>query len=365
MSQLMASGSLPSEIFMRPEAHASSSASDRWSLPSPQGEDPWQAPLPPVRFPLRDALLALQDSARKPISYRTASAEAQSAANKGPLLVHSTEKSRALKKVGRMKRRGEGIKWGYAEERPMLTPRAPPECDRPKSETCSVASAVSRSKFDRLRAAQDAGVNSWPVEVEASKSAPDLRSVFDKIRPTWTSAARSVLGHSRRMASERHKGAGDGDGHEDDRPDASLTNDATYCALSLQSIRSLPRSVKDWAGKGMEFTDGGLGVGERSLAMEIKQMASRSPGFIYEQQSFGSVSRWNPQNSQPTKQPSSRHFSATACKMGARREKSRRFEQQPGPGYYDVPGFTDMLLRDVAKRPKPAQAAPSPTASAN
>ena len=29
---------------------------------------------------------------------------------------------------------------------------------------------------------------------------------------------------------------------------------------------------------------------------------------------------------------------------------------QPGPGYYDVPGFTDELLRKVAKRPavKPA-----------
>ena len=58
----------------------------------------------------------------------------------------------------------------------------------------------------------------------------------------------------------------------------------------------------------------------------------------------------------PTKQPLSQHFSAASAPFGARRDPQKKYERQPGPGYYDVPGFTDELLRKVAKRPavKPA-----------
>lgn len=55
--------------------------------------------LPPLRFPLREALLSLHDSVNEPPSVRTAVADAASLATLGPYKVSSTEKSRALKKI--------------------------------------------------------------------------------------------------------------------------------------------------------------------------------------------------------------------------------------------------------------------------
>ena len=49
-------------------------------------------------------------------------------------------------RIGRLKRRGEHIGRGYAEERPLHTPRPPPESERPKTVPKSVPSAVSRKK---------------------------------------------------------------------------------------------------------------------------------------------------------------------------------------------------------------------------
>ena len=102
--------------------------------------------LPQLRFPLREALLSLHDSVNEPPSVRTALAGSASLATLGPYKVSSTEKSRALKKIGRLKRRGEHIGRGYAEERPLHTPRPPPESERPKTVPKSVPSAVSRKK---------------------------------------------------------------------------------------------------------------------------------------------------------------------------------------------------------------------------
>jgi len=326
-------------------------------------------PLPPVRFPLRDALLSLQESAQGLPSVRTATANAAQASMSGPLKVHQTEKSRALKKVGKARRKGEyAPSWGFAEERALQTPRAPAECDRPKTAPKSVPSAVSRQKADMLRSAQDSATSTWPT-VEKSQSTPDLHGgvsqmsalsggsagIFSEIRPTWTSAARTVLGHSRRMATSKNLDSS----VEEDEPLAQLSKDSSWCGMSLASNRFMPRPVKDWAGKGLEFTDGGLGIGDR-FDLEVKNNSRRSPGMVYEQSSYGSVSVWKPQASQPTKQVESRHVSAEAHRMGARRDPQRRHERQPGPGYYELPGFTDELLRKVAKRPgtkaRPVQA---------
>ena len=64
--------------------------------------EPWRQTkrkqLPPLRFPLREALLSLHDSVNEPPSVRTAVADSASLATLGPYKVSSTEKSRALKK---------------------------------------------------------------------------------------------------------------------------------------------------------------------------------------------------------------------------------------------------------------------------
>eukprot|EP00438_Fugacium_kawagutii_P034876 Skav225572 [mRNA] locus=scaffold81:520800:522245:+ [translate_table: standard] len=52
----------------------------------------------------------------------------------------------ALPPIGRLKRRGEHIGRGYAEEKPLSTPRPPPESDRPKTVPKMVPSAVTWKK---------------------------------------------------------------------------------------------------------------------------------------------------------------------------------------------------------------------------
>lgn len=353
-SELEHTGSLMESLDMTPGTGVSS------------GET-YRMPIAPVHFPLREALMNLQASAQGPPSARTAMAQAQTAGQVGPYKVHNTEKTRAQKKIGRMKRRGEHLQWGYAEERPLLTPRAPEECDRPKSAPKSVPSAATRTRVGMLKLAETAGQSGWPV-IEKSQSAPDLHAgpsvmsgtsaggsgtTMSDIRPTWTSAARAVLGHTRRAATEKRKGHDQGGDSSQEEPQgelAGLSMDSSWCGMSLASNRFIPKPVKDWASKGLEFTDGGMGIGDR-FDLEIKNLARRSPGFVYEQQKYGSVGLWKSQASQPSKQSESRHFSAETHRMGARRDPQRRHERRPDPGHYELPGFTDELLRNIAKRP--------------
>lgn len=325
------------------------------------------SPLPALKFPLRDALQALQESANGPPSVRTAMMHSASAGAHVPYKVGSTAKTRALKRIGRIKRRGEHLGGGYAEQRPMSTPRAPPECDRPRSVPKSVPSAVSRSKVEMIQFTQDAAIHSWP-QVQKSQSMPDLSHTSTKaqmgastssfggpveIWPTWTSAARAVLGHGRRQATTKSKSAQSLEDLEktdlSELPPAGLSRDSSWCGATLATFPGLPRPVKDWASSGLEFTDGGLGIGSRDNP-EYRNFAARSPGFVYTVQS-GSVSLWNSSASLPTKQPLSQHTSSASARLGTRRDPQARYERKPGPGYYEVPGFTEELLRKVAKRP--------------
>jgi len=333
----------------------------------PHRSDSYRMPPAPVRFPLREALMNLQASALGPPSARTAMAQAQTAGQLGPYKVHNTVKTRAQKKIGKMKRRGEHLQWGFAEEKPLGTPRAPEECDRPKTAPKSVASAATHTRFHMLRSAETSGHTTWPA-IEKSQSAPDLHggpsvmsstsfggsgTSMNDIRPTWTSAARAVLGHTRRAATEKRKGHDQGGDSSQEEPQgelAGLSMDSSWCGMSLASNRLIPKPVKDWASKGLEFTDGGMGIGDR-FDLEIKNLARRSPGLVYEQQKYGSVALWKSQASQPSKQSESRHFSAETHRMGARRDPQRRHERRPDPGHYELPGFTDELLRNIAKRP--------------
>ncbi|CAK9035467.1 Uncharacterized protein SCF082_LOCUS21304 [Durusdinium trenchii] len=310
--------------------------------------------LPQLRYPLREALLSLNDSVHGLPSVRTACAESAQLASPGPYKVGSTEKSRALKKLGRLKRRGEHLGRGYAEERPLLTPRPPADEERPKSVPKTVPSAVSRQRLEMIRSTQHTAVETW--ELHASQSAPELtgsswmcRSSVGSPRPhvrsTWTSAARAALGHGRRHATRPR---GEGDAYE--APPAGLSRDSSWCAASLATFPNLPKTVREWAGSGLEFADCGLGIGSRENP-EVKNLVQRSPGFNYDVK-CGNLGLWNPDASLPTKQPLSQHFSSASARFGARRDPAQRYERRPGPGYYDLPGFTDELLRKAAQRPR-------------
>jgi hypothetical protein len=75
---------------------------DGRSLPGSAETNDWQLPLPPVRFPLRDALLSFQDS---PLQAGNEAAQTlQNLEKKGPLKVHTTEKFRASRQIGRLRR---------------------------------------------------------------------------------------------------------------------------------------------------------------------------------------------------------------------------------------------------------------------
>lgn len=121
--------------------------------------------------------------------------------------------------------------------------------------------------------------------------------------------------------------------------------------------------------KGLAFTDGGLGLGNRMKGGPIDAMRDRSPGPIYNTQQCGSVSLWIAEASLPTKQPCTQFHSTVTNKMGARRDPPQRLDRQaPGPGTYETKGFTEELLQKHARRPRVdarGQLLPPPTASAN
>jgi len=334
----------------------------------------WHPPLPPVRFPLRDALTSFQDNAAPPSPRSAAAAAAAAAESKGPLVAKATEKSRALKQIGR--RRRQGVGW-TGDEPLQRTPRAPPECDRPRpppkvvqafvregGDVKPVAPLANRVRQAALRGAEEGGGSLWPV-LEESKSAPSLsggsgpsgRATAETAEPgardTWTSAARAVLAHSRRFGGPSRsgsRGAEAGEAHGAEDP-------ATWFGPSPRSCRGLPQPVRDWAARGLEFTDSGLGIGPR-FEQELRELSRRSPGPIYEQQTFGSVSRWSSDSILPTKQPCTRHFSAEAHKMGVRRDVQKKGERQkPGPGTYEIRGFADDLLNKLHPKGSPIAAA--------
>jgi len=320
---------------------------DGRSLPGSMEPNDWQLPLPPVRFPLRDALLSFQDS---PV--QAGNEAAQTLANlekKGPLKVHTTEKFRASRQIGRM-RRGGHVTSGLIEERPQPSPQAPSDADRPKTPPKVMSSMATSTRTSRRRRAEEVGLQ-WPL-LEESHSAPSLGSTGrNEIRETWSSAARSVLAHSRRFpgsSSSAHLGGGHG-GHGENPQDEA----PKWAGASLLSYKSLPKPVKEWAYRGLEFTDKGLGVGDR-FDLDIELRGRRSPGFVYEQQRFGSVSLWAPDAaSKPTQQPCSKHVSTEAHRMGSRwREGKGPDRQQPCPGSYEIPGFVEELQRKTARRAK-------------
>lgn len=317
------------------------------SLPGSQEPNDWQLPLPPVRFPLRDALLSFHDS---PV--QTGTEAAQTLAHlekKGPLKVHTTEKYRALRQIGRIRRSGP-IPSGLIEEPPQPSPQAPPDIDKPRTPPKAMSSVATNTRLAQRRQAEEVGLQ-WPL-LQESQSAPSLGpGGRTGIRETWSSAARSVLAHSRRSPGSKDAAhhAGRSGSHGDDPQDHA----PQWTGAALHSYKHMPIPAKEWVHRGLEFTDKGLGVGDR-FDLEVELRSRRSPGLVYEQQRFGSVSLWSlDAASNPTQQACSKHVSTETHRMGSRwREGKGPDKQQPCPGSYEITGFVEELQRKSARRAK-------------
>lgn len=306
----------------------------QFALPGSATALDWQLPLPPVRFPLREAMMALQQE-----DPREASAEASALAQRGPLKVFHTEKSRALRTVGHQRRHGNLTQWSTTslEEAPQPIPKAPPEADQPSPAPKSNPSKGTLMRRQQRKGAEQVGLASWPIMGE-SRSAPNLAGEASEVPHTWSSAARAVLGHSKRFPGSGEHAAV-----------TSPTMGSQWAGSTLQSYRHLPRPVKEWADTGMGFTDKGLGIGDR-FDLEVTMRARRSPGAVYEQGNYGNVALWSPNQSQPTKQACSQHTSTEVHRMGARRRENKLVDrQQPCPGSYEVLGFAEENQRRAAR----------------
>merc|ERR1740139_2146224 len=99
------------------------------------------------------------------------------------------------------------------EEAPQPIPKAPPEADLPSPPRKSNPSKGTLLRRRQRKTAEDAGIASWPI-MQESQSAPSLpgspgspsaRKPGDPtdIPHTWSSAARAVLGHSKRFPGPR------------------------------------------------------------------------------------------------------------------------------------------------------------------
>lgn len=247
------------------------------------GSAGWQLPMPPVRFPLRDALLSFKETSAAQAG-REAAADLDRLGARPPLKAKATEKSRALRQVGRMRRHGTGPGSGLIEEPPQPIPTAPPEADVPRTPPKCLPSPAGRAGQRRRLVERTAAL--WPA-IKESHSAPQLRMLDSSASPggpaaaapqasgapavvpvTWTSAVRAVIAHGRRY-------------DEGDLPAGEFVV-PSWKGVSMVSYRNLPKPAYEWADRGFEFSGKGLGIGPRALDEQIRQMSRRSPGFVYE-----------------------------------------------------------------------------------
>ncbi len=283
----------------------------------------WQKPLPPVRFPLRDALLSAADTSGN-LSARSAAAQSQALSQKGPLKVQWTKKAKAARHIGQLRRQGVASKEiGRApwEPKPIEKPVPPP--DRPVSAPRMLATEATLAKQKALYNAQHSGKARWMVGMEESASAPSLLMGEQpaEVRSTWTSAARAVLSHQRRLeaAAEQAEKSGEaGGGSHGNSPRGGDQTAASKSMASSASISShsgaakkMPREVSAWLEKGLEFTDGGLGVGDR-FGLDHVFMARRAPGPGAYEHPYGNIALWNHEAPLPTKQPYDKYPSCEA-----------------------------------------------------
>mmetsp|Transcript_16010 Transcript_16010/g.36665 ORF Transcript_16010/g.36665 Transcript_16010/m.36665 type:complete len:404 (+) Transcript_16010:61-1272(+) len=346
----------------------------------------WQLPLAPPRSPLRNTLLldaSMDDeSVRFPLRDALLSEVTPTflsgvlgASGGGPLSrsvrfnggshghgVAQTEKSKARATLGKQKR----VYMDAPEGHLTAIPTPPPH----KSVTRPMVSRVTQTKQDQIRRAELDG-GSWPLAPSASSPAlgagsDDWSPATTQVRGTWTSAARAVLAHSRagppvRLRARRESSTTD----EKSTPDwhqgsAEPWPAIQHSAHETASWKGLPKQVARWAKGGLEFTDKGIGIGERSTNM----ITMEGPGLIYQAHNHGNIASWSSEASKQTKQAVSKYPSCEVHRIGTKRDDSVATaweSQRPGPGSYELSGFIDELgKKSVKRQPKKLTAPDTP-----
>jgi len=298
-----------------------------------------------VRFPLRDALLGHQDMSRE----QEVEVGNSSGSSKGPLRIKMTEKARSLKHLSHRKRHNlDPPALGEIPAQPL--PRPPKDVTARKPAKKALNSYGTEQKNQARRDAEDAAWSMWlPREEPAHPDAAQAPAPGSQIRSTLTSSARAVLSHSRRFAAESldSPAAHGSSKHGGPKP----AQDPMAAWSPARQSRGLPKPVKEWVCRGLEFTDAGLGIGDR-FDVTIQQRADRAPGTIYEQD-YGNVGRYKSDSSLPTKQPAAPFVSCITHKMGTRRDTTTKADRQkPGPGAYELKGFAQELVHKLSKRPQ-------------
>lgn len=276
-----------------------------------------------------------------------------------------TQKAKMYKYLSRRKRYDMDPP-ALGEMAPTAMPRPPPEATKMPVPKKALNTFGTEGRTKARRHAEDAGWSTWTVYPERGDSAQDGQRDNGASRPTLTSSARAVLSLSRRYAAESllaeqsFGGNAHGSSMSGSKPSAhgggkiskhQTLQDPTQAWSPARQSRGLPRPVKEWVCKGLEFTDAGLGIGDR-FDTNLKKLAERAPGAIYDTD-FGNVGRWKSEASIPTKQPVGKYGSTETHKMGARRDVSaKRDRQRPGPGTYELLGFAQELTHKLNKRPK-------------
>lgn len=292
-----------------------------------------------------------------------------SVSSKGPLRVQMTQKAKALKYLSHRKRHNLDPP-PLGEIAPTNPPRAPANVTARQPAKKALNSYGTEVRMQARRNAEGAAWSTWmPLEHgDADQSPPPDQSPFPSLRPpaeairgTLTSSARAVLSHSRRFATQSlidesvqssahspSSNAGKSSGHA-----KKPSNDPMAAWSPARQSRGLPKPVREWVCRGLEFTDAGLGIGDR-FDVEIQNRADRAPGTIYSQD-FGNIAKYRSEASMPTKQCAAKFASCETHKMGARRDTTvKRDRQMPGPGTYadGLRGFAEELVLKLGNRPK-------------
>lgn len=320
------------------------------SLPEGSFQLDWQLPRAPVRFPLRDALLSFQDMTSVGSVQEISAGSSTSTRASGPLMVKMTEKAKFRKYMSHRKRYDLDPP-GFGEMHSQPIPRAPPDTTARKAPKKALNSLGTENRAQVRRNAQSAAWDTWAPEGEHHDPVQNAGPGNQVIRGTLTSSARAVLSHSRRFAVESvaaETSLHGGGSHSSSKPKAL---DPMAAWSPMRQSRGLPRPVKEWVCRGLEFTDAGLGIGDR-FDKDLEIVAARAPGHIYEQD-YGNIARWKAEASMPTKQPVGRFHSAETHKIGARRSGGgKQDRQRPGPGTYEFMGFAQEIVHKLSKRPK-------------
>lgn len=347
-----------------------SEGGDRHSRPASRME--WGLPLPPIRFPLRDALLSVNREHSPKSVTELGSAIADQ--HRGPLVVQHTAKSRRQMEYGRQRSRNRCAASGpradgaagtgmfdstttmtnghYGSELSILhTPRPPPEAGRPASVPRSMPSKGSLGRKAFINGAETTGADGWPIHRAVAIPRLEKRDALKHLAGKGMdagAAAQAVM-----VYNQTHNAA-PGLARSTYDPSSVLTQTPLTSARSLQRTLEPEENafgaVRNWTCRGLHFSDAGLGIGHRFPVKEAASTFIPGPGAYGQHQ--GNIALWSPEATLQAKQPMSQHHSTPTYRMGQRRKDEGLVSAhpRPGPGTYEFRGFADELTHKCKRR---------------